>query len=143
MKKIFALLFIISMISCNRETIVEEVITKHENGNKRECFYYKVNNDGKKTKIRETWYYTEGMKHLDGPIVNDKRNGSFETYHKSGSLMSKGTFVDGIREGNATVYYENGKIHYEGQYKNGKECGIWKFYDEEGKLLKEVNRDLR
>lgn len=143
MKKILSLLFIITMISCNKATIVEEIVAKHEDGSRKECFYYQVNGNGVKTKIRETWYYAEGMKHLDGPIANGKRNGSFETYYKSGQLMSKGHFVDGIREGNATTYHENGNIYYEGFYENGKECGIWKFYDKEGKLQKEINRDLR
>ena len=131
------------MISCNRETLVEDIITRHEDGSRKETFICKINKDGSKIKVRETWYYLEGMKHLDGPIVNDKRNGDFETYYKSGSLMSKGTFVDGIREGKATTYHENGMISYEGNYKNSKECGIWKFYNEEGKLLKEINRDSR
>lgn len=144
MKKIFfALLISISLVSCNRTTIYEDVLTKHENGNKKEVRYYQVNKDGSKTCIRETWYYMEGMKHLDGPIVNGKRNGKFETYYKSGKIMSRGEFVDGIREGKAVVYYENGNIHYEGNYENGKEVGIWKFYREDGKLLEEINRDLR
>lgn len=143
MKKILTLLFIITMISCDRETLVEDIISRHEDGNKKETFVYRVNDDGSKTKVRETWYYMEGMRHLDGPIVDDKRNGIFKTYYKSGVLMSEGTFVDGIREGKATIYRENGNIHYEGQYKNGKECGIWRFYDEDGTLQKEINRDLR
>ena len=143
MKKILTLLFIITMISCDRETLVEDIISRHDDGNKKETFVYRVNDDGSKTKVRETWYYMEGMKHLDGPIVDDKRNGIFKTYYKSGVLMSEGTFVDGIREGNATIYRENGNIHYEGQYKNGKEYGIWRFYDEDGTLQKEINRDLR
>lgn len=143
MKKILTLLFIITMISCDRETLVEDIISRHEDGNKKETFVYRVNDDGSKTKVRETWYYMEGMKHLDGPIVDNKRNGIFKTYYKSGDLMSEGTFVDGIREGKATIYRENGNIHYEGQYKNGKECGIWRFYDEDGTLQKEINRDLR
>ena len=143
MKKILTLLFIITMISCDRETLVEDIISRHDDGNKKETFVYRVNDDGSKTKVRETWYYMEGMKHLDGPIVDDKRNGIFKTYYKSGVLMSEGTFVDGIREGKATIYRENGNIHYEGQYKNGKECGIWRFYDEDGTLQKEINRDLR
>lgn len=143
MKKILTLLFIITMISCDRETLVEDIISRHEDGNKKETFVYRVNDDGSKTKVRETWYYMEGMKHLDGPIVDDKRNGIFKTYYKSGVLMSEGTFVDGIREGKATIYRENGNIHYEGQYKDGKECGIWRFYDEDGTLQKEINRDLR
>lgn len=143
MKKILTLLFIsIIFFSCGRENITEEIVTRHEDDSKKECFYYKTN-DGAKIKIRETWYYKEGMKYLDGPIVNDKRNGSFETYYKSGKVMSEGTFVDGIREGKATTYHENGAIHYEGYYQNGKECGIWKFYDEEGNLQKEINRDIR
>ena len=140
MKKILTLLFIITMISCDRETLVEDIISRHDDGNKKETFVYRVNDDGSKTKVRETWYYMEGMKHLDGPIVDNKRNGIFKTYYKSGDLMSEGTFVDGIREGKATIYRENGNIHYEGQYKNGKECGIWRFYDEDGTLQKEINR---
>ena len=103
----------------------------------------KENKDGSRTCVRETWYYNEGMIHLDGPIIGGKRNGEFKTYYKSGELMSKGTFVDGIREGEAFTYYENGNIKYYGMYKNGKECGIWKFYYENGELDHETNRDLR
>lgn len=144
MKKIlFALLIFIGLGSCNRATIYEEVLTRHEDGNKKEVRYYKVDKDGNRTCIRETWYYMEGAKHLDGPIVNDKRNGKFETYYKSGGLMSVGEFVDGIRVGKAVVYHENGNVYYEGNYDNGKECGIWRFYNEDGELTKETNRDLR
>ncbi len=144
MKKIFYLFcVIIAMVSCvGQKNIIEEAVSHYDNGNPKIVYYYKILEDGKQEWIRETWFYQEGMKHLDGPIVNDKRNGIFETYYKSGQLMSKGEFIDGKREGKATTYHENGKIKYEGQYKDGKECGIWKFYDEEGKLYNEVNRDL-
>lgn len=144
MKKILLALFIFAALaSCERTNVYEDVITRHEDGSRKEVKYYKVDKDGSKTCIRETWYYMEGMKHLDGPIVNDKRNGKFETYYKSGNLLSTGEFIDGVRVGRGVVYHENGNIHYEGNYENGKEVGIWKFYNEEGKLLKEVNRDLR
>lgn len=144
MRKIILLLFsIAALFSCTRENIVEEIVSKHEDGSKKEVFYHKVDKDGNKTCIRETWYYMEGMKHLDGPIADGKRNGKFETYYKSGNLMSTGEFLDGTRVGKATTYHENGAVKYEGMYENGKECGIWKFYDENGNLLKEVNRDLR
>ena len=144
MKKILsALIIIMTLFSCSNNEIYEDIITRHEDGNRKETFSYMINKEGDKIRVRETWYYMEGMKHLDGPIVNGKRNGKFETYYKSGSLMSTGEFVDGIRVGKAAVYYENGKLHYEGCYENGKECGNWKFYDENGKLLEEINRDLR
>lgn len=138
-----AILILFSFLSCSCKKNVEEVLTRHESGNKKEVRYYVENKDGSKTYVRETWYYDEGMKYLDGPIVDGKRNGDFETYYKSGKLMSKGTFVNGVREGEAFTYYENGNIKYQGVYVNGKECGIWKFYEENGDLDKEVNRDLR
>ena len=146
MKKLtFVILILLSFFSCSNESnkVIEEVLTRHESGNKREVRYYIVKKDGSKDCVRETLYYDEGMKHFDGPIVDGKRNGDFETYYKSGALMSKGTFINGIREGDAFTYYENGNIKYHGVYVNGKECGIWKFYKENGDLIKEVNRDLR
>lgn len=143
MKKIIQILLIVfTFISCNsKETIIEDAISHHDNGNPKVVYYYKVLKGGKQECIRERWFYAEGEKHLDGPIVNDKRNGMFETYYPSGKVMSKGEFVDGKREGKATTFYENGKINYEGEYKNGKECGIWKFYNENGELINEIDRD--
>lgn len=138
----FIAIMLSALISCTKNEIKEEIISRHEDGSRKETFCYQIE-DGEKVYVRETWYYMEGMKHLDGPIENGKRNGKFETYYKSGRLLSSGEFVDGAREGKAAVYYENGNIHYEGNYKNGKECGVWKFYHEDGKLYKEVNRDLR
>lgn len=144
MKKITLFIFILlSFFSCSNDNIIEEVLTKYEDGNKKEVRYYIENKDGSRNYVRESWYYMEGMKHLDGPLVDGKRNGVFETYYKSGALMSRGTFVNGVREGEAFTYYENGNIKYQGVYVNGKECGIWKFYEENGELDKEVNRDLR
>lgn len=143
-KKItFIFIILLSAFSCSRDVIIEDVVERYEEGGQRVVHYYQEHKDGSRTWIRETWYYQEGMKHLDGPIVDGKRNGVFETYYKSGTLMSKGDFVEGKRDGKATVFYENGKVNYEGFYKNGKECGIWKFYDEDGNIYNEVNRDLQ
>lgn len=147
MKKLtFFILILLSFFSCSNKSnknVHEEVLTRHESGNKKEVLYYIIKDDGSKDYVRETLYYDEGMKHLDGPIADGKRNGAFETYYKSGALMSKGTFVNGVREGDAFTYYENGNVKYQGVYVNGKECGIWKFYKENGDLIKEVNKDLR
>lgn len=127
--------------SCSNDKLIEDVVAKYDDGSKKEVHYYKVNKDGTTTWVRETWFYQEGMKYLDGPIVDGKRNGFFESYHKSGNLMSTGEFVDGKRVGKAVVYRENGNIIYEGNYDNGRECGIWKFYDEDGNFKYEVNKD--
>lgn len=139
-KIVLFFLMLTTFFSCSKNELIEDVITKHEDGSRKEVRYYKVNKDGSKTCVRETWYYQEGMKHLDGPIVDGKRNGIFESYYKSGAVMSRGEFVDGKRVGKATIYHENGKVRYEGNYADGKEVGIWKFYDEDGNFLYEVDR---
>ena len=141
-KKIFLVSFIfLSIFSCSRNIIVENIIEQYQDGRNKVVHYYEEKKNGEMIWVGETWFYNEGMKHLEGPIVDGKRNGVFKTYYKSGTVMSEGNFVDGKREGKAIVYHENGKINYEGFYKNGKECGIWKFYDDKGNLYNEVNRD--
>ena len=139
-KIVLFFLMLTTFFSCSKNELVEDVITKHEDGSRKEVRYYKLNKDGSRTCVRETWYYQEGMKHLDGPIVDGKRNGVFESYYKSGAVMSRGEFVDGKRVGKATIYHENGKVRYEGNYADGKEVGIWKFYDEDGNFLYEIDR---
>lgn len=141
-KKIFlAVSIFLSILSCSRNMIVENIIEQYDDGSLKVVHYYQEKKNGEMTWIRETWFYQEGMKHLEGPIVDGKRNGEFKAYYKSGAVLSEGNFIDGKRDGKAVVYYENGKINYEGFYKNGKECGIWKFYDEDGNLYNEVNKD--
>ncbi len=143
-KKIFlAVSIFLSIFSCSRNMIVEDIIEQYDDGSKKVVHYYQEKKNGEMTWIRETWYYQEGMKHLEGPIVNGKRNGEFKAYYKSGIVLSEGNFVDGKRDGKAKVYYESGKLNYEGFYKDGKECGVWKFYDENGNQYNEVNRDLQ
>ena len=141
-KKIFLVASIfLSILSCSRNIIVENIIEQYDDGSQKVVHYYQEKRNGELTWIKETWFYQEGMKHLEGPIVDGKRNGKFKAYYKSGTVLSEGDFIDGKRDGKAVVYYENGKIYYEGFYKNGKECGIWKFYDEDGNLYNEVNKD--
>lgn len=143
-KKIFlASLLFLSIFSCSRNIIIENIVEQYDDGGRKVVHYYQENKNGDQVWIGETWFYQEGMKHLEGPIVDGKRNGRFTTYYKSGTLMSEGNFVDGKRDGKAVVYHENGKVNYEGHYKNGKECGVWKFYDEKGTLYNEINKDLR
>ena len=141
-RKIFlAALIFLAIFSCSRNIIVEDIIEQYKDGKSKVVHYYQEKKSGERVWIKETWFYQEGMKHLEGPIVNGKRHGYFKSYYKSGSVLSEGNFVDGKRDGKATVYYENGKVNYEGFYKGGRECGIWKFYDEEGNMYNEVNRD--
>lgn len=143
MKKVVLILLSFVFFSCSGNKILEEVTASYPDGNKKDVVYYKLDKDGNRQNVKEASYYEEGMLHLEGPIVNGKRNGTFKSYYKSGQLMSVGEFLGGKRVGKAETYYENGKLRYEGFYENGKECGIWKFYDEQGNFEYEINKDLR
>ena len=68
-KLLFALFIFAALSSCERNKIYEDIITKHEDGSRKEVRYYKIDKDGNKTCIRETWYYMEGMKLSGGIFV--------------------------------------------------------------------------
>ena len=96
-RKIFLLgLIFVSVFSCSRNIIIENIIEQYDDGGRKVVHYYQEKRNGDQVWVGETWFYQEGMKHLEGPIEDGKRNGDFKTYYKSGTLMSEGTFVDGI-----------------------------------------------
>ena len=103
-KKIFLVaISFLTIFSCSRYTIVEDIIEQYEEGGSKVVHYYQEKKNGERVWIKETWFYKEGMKHLEGPIVDGKRNGDFKSYYKSGNVLSEGNFVDGKREGKATT----------------------------------------
>ena len=106
-RKIFlAVSILLAIFSCSRNIIIEDITEQYEDGKSKVVHYYQEKKNGERVWIKETWFYKEGMKHLEGPIVDGKRNGDFKSYYKSGNVLSEGNFVDGKREGKATVYYE-------------------------------------
>lgn len=105
-------------------------------------------------------FYENGIKRKEGLIINNKKNGMWQMWYKSGvsnarvnytndTINGNGYEIDeagGIRaivylnkgklNGDATYFYENGKRRKMGQYINGKRTGIWKHWKENGDLLK-------
>ncbi len=61
------------------------------------------------------FYFDNGMKSSEGPMVNGKPDGYWKNY------------------------YMNGVLKNEGNRKNFLLDSVWKFYDERGKLLKTIN----
>ena len=79
-RKIFlATSILLSIFSCSRNIITENIVEQYEDGGKKVVHYYQEKKNGELTWIRETWFYQEGMKHLEGPIVDGKRNGEFKS----------------------------------------------------------------
>lgn len=96
--------------------------------------------DGEPEAIREIHYHSNGVKSLEGPLLNGERNGLWQSWYEDGSLWSEGYFENGKREGKALVYYPNGSKMLEGQYAGDRRTGLWRSWDEDGNLINEVRQ---
>lgn len=103
----------------------------------------RYDNTGKR---RGKWisYHSNGMVHVEGTYMNDKKNGIFKTFDKNGDLIS----LEKFREGELVVdteesvildlrntYYSDGSVKSTGGYVDGVREGTHRFYDEEGNII--------
>ena len=97
-------------------------------------------------------YDSLGNKFGEGNYKDDKQNGFWTYYYKSGKINAKGEFVNGNetdfgktgipkngRMNLWSIYYENGNLEEEASYKDGKLTGPRKLYFENGNLQEEQN----
>ena len=95
--------FVIYSLITNRKY----VITRYENGNKRE----------------------------EGILKNGKREGKWIRWWGNGNKMYEKEYKDGKPEGKYIEWYGNGNKRFEGEYKNGERVGQWIEWDENGKKI--------
>ncbi len=141
--RIFLLgLFLTTFIfSCKTER-QWKVIENHLNGKVKIQKAYKI--EGSDTVF---FFYqgfnVNGSLLLEGPIIDDVREGQWISYYPDGKVWSKTTFKDGINDGESISYYSNGRVRYSGFYKEGKKTGEWQTFDSTGTLYKKVEYDLK
>lgn len=135
------MLFYVGCQSPERELVPtqSEMIDIWDNGHpKRVRLFAEI--DGGQEAIREIQYHSNGVKSLEGPLLNGERNGLWKSWYEDGSLWSEGFFENGKREGKSVVYYPNGHKMLEGQYVNNQRTGLWRSWDEDGNLINEVRQ---
>lgn len=136
---IIPVFFSICFVSCKNKT-ESVVLDTWANGKPKKVATYIVAETGEKTLFKETLYFKDNQKFLEGTYnESTERDGIWISWFENGKKNSQGTYVNGKEEGKYTVWHLNGKIHYVGHYKSGKKTGKWKFYNESGKLIKENN----
>ncbi len=118
-----------------------EIVARYENGDPKTVRIFDMK-AGQRKWVAEVHYHPNRKKSMEGPVVDDLRDGEWVSWYENGSIWSKGNFRKGIREGYGVVYHLNGKVQIEGDYLNGNPIGIWKSYDASGNLVSEVNKDL-
>lgn len=127
---------VLFLISCSPEAtkVVEE---SYPEGQPKVVRYY--TNENKEVLLKETQYYEDGSKYIEGPYKDGKRNGLWSAWYRDGQLWSTGEYKDGIETGTKTVYHENGQKYYQGEVTGEKRIGIWTFWDKEGNVVKKID----
>jgi hypothetical protein len=134
-----AILFGLHFFINDRE--IRVVQSKYENGTDKEIWVYKKSFFGKKKKILELTYYSDGSKESERHYKKGKVNGWARMWYKSGQLQLEGTYKNSRPHGIRTAYHENGQPFCRAKYENGKliEKENW---DENGnKIYLPLDRD--
>jgi len=132
--KVFLYVFITWFFVACTTKIVEEVIESYPDGSPKVVRFYK--DDGSsRVLFKETLYYSNHQKYMEGEYKNGKRNGKWTSWFENGKKWSEGNYKEGIDNGKHTVYFDNGKKYFEGNYKDGKKTGTWSFWNKDGKLI--------
>lgn len=82
---------------------------------------------------------------VEGPYVNDLKNGYWKYYQPNGNLIRVEKWVMGVLQQNADeiakieirreIYENTGTLKSKGSYRNGKREGVHREYDEEGNVI--------
>lgn len=140
MKKI--LLVILSaciLVACNKNKKVV-VDATYADGLPKKVSEYIIKEDGSQQLAKETYYFPEKKKYIEGEYNNKtQRQGVWTSWYENGQKNSQGTYENGVLEGIYTVWHPNGQVYYSGKYLHGKQIGKWVFYDSLGTIAKEIN----
>lgn len=112
-------------------TIVQE---KYENGQEKEVWIYEQPMFGKRKKIKEVSYFSDGIKESERDYKNGKVNGWARMWFKDGQLYMEATYIDNKVHGVRTAYHENGQMFCRAEYEHGKILRK-KNWDKEGKEI--------
>lgn len=80
-------------------------------------------------------YYNTGEVMEEKQWINDKEDGNYKIFFKSGEPYMQCKMKLGMRHGLFLVSYENGREELVAEYRNNLRHGEWKYFDKEGNLL--------
>ena len=110
---------------------IRVVKIQHENGTDKEVWIYKKSILGKKHKIKELVYFSNGNKESEIDYKKGMVNGWARLWHDDGKLHAEATYENSKVHGIRTTYHKNGKIFCRAEYNKG-ELIHKKNWDEEG-----------
>ncbi|MCF8299393.1 MAG: TonB family protein [Saprospiraceae bacterium] len=132
MKKIIVILLLlpITIFSQNFKTKKVKVIS--DDKTIKEEYY--IRKDEPNIKEGEYIQFINKVKTQVGNYSNNKKDGEWKYYHKSGELKSTGNYLDDIKVGEWKYYDYYGNLDYSGNYTNNNKNGKWEYRNNTGKL---------
>ncbi|MBE9469304.1 MAG: toxin-antitoxin system YwqK family antitoxin [Bacteroidetes bacterium] len=122
----FILLININSFAQEFEIIDGDTINRLDNNNQKQGLWVIIK--------KET-----GRKSDEGLYKNNKKNGVWKKYYKSGTIKSAITYLNNLPTGYAKFYYANGNVSEEGIWKINKWTGHYKYYFENGNVAYDWN----
>ena len=108
-----------------------EVKSKYDNGTDKEVWVYKKLFFGKKKKIKEITYFSNGNKESEVDYKHGKITGWARMWYKTGKLHVEATYKNNKPHGVRIAYHKNGRVFCRAEYHKGKLIRK-KNWDEEG-----------
>lgn len=84
-------------------------------------------------------FHPNGTLKIKGDIVNNLKQGKWESFYENGVKWSESTYLFGKRNGIYKSFYPNGRLKIHGMYENDEKFGNWFFYNENGEFEKEID----
>jgi len=132
-KTLFLLALLVLAVSCNRVKTTQVVEESYADGKPKIRTEYIEDEHGKKTLYKETYFFPEEKKYIEGKYdEQQRRDGVWTSWFENGNKNSQGKYVNGTLHGKYRVWHANGKLFYKGQYDMGRQVGVWEFYDSLG-----------
>lgn len=125
---------------CKRQAQEVDLIrTTHPNGQAEHVLTFDVNG-GDSLLLRETFYFENGAKQIEGGFDSEgEKDGTWTAWYESGQQWTQAEFRKGSEHGTYTVWHESGEVYYSGKMEDGERRGTWSFYDPEGNMIKEIS----
>jgi hypothetical protein len=123
------------IVGCSKKTDVkingstEKVTSSSQVSIEKEPIYDStlVRKDGQPWDGKQTWWYDNGQKELEGTYKDGKKDGIHTIWYENGQKKSEATYKDGEFDGLYTEWNENGQKEEEQTYKNGKLIDLKEF----------------
>ena len=130
------LLLSLVMAACGSPDRNEDVVATWPDGARKEVHLTEVGVPG----VEIHQYHQNGRIHVRGRLVDDVREGTWNTYRENGNPWSQVEYRGGIKEGLFRTWHPDGRPHIEGQHAAGQPAGEWTFFSTDGTVVE--TRDM-